>query len=151
VLGILEQRGFHLAEHTLKSAPIRWWAGEGCIARERVLLSGDAAGADPLFGEGIPFAIGFGGAAAGCLAHAFATGDFTFSDYRRRALAHPIVRQIPTRATIARLGYGFPNRLFLSSVWALVGALVRNLDTAEKAWRMLDRANRAVQRVRGRR
>jgi flavin-dependent dehydrogenase len=145
----LERRGFRLGDQTLKSAPIRWWDGAGRIAQSRVLLVGDAAGADPLFGEGIPFALGYGGAAAATLVRAFATGDFSFSDYAERALAHPIVRQIPTRTTIARIGYRFPNRLFLSSVWLVVGALVRNLGSAEVAWRLMDRANHAVKRVVG--
>jgi flavin-dependent dehydrogenase len=40
--------------------PIRWYGREAKVAAPRVLLAGDAAGVDPLMGEGISFAFEYG-------------------------------------------------------------------------------------------
>ncbi len=147
VLGeALARRGLFLGDHQLKSAPIRWWDGRARLSAPRVLLAGDAAGTDPLFGEGISFAIGHGEVAATCLDEAFGGGDLDFTDYRARLLEHPTVRQIPTRYAIARIGYRLRSPLIHGTIWALVGRLVPNLETAGRAWRMFARGHRLLGR-----
>src|SRR5262249_50655451 len=56
--------------------PIRWYGSRGALAAPHVLLAGDAAGVDPLMGEGISLALEYGEFAARGVSHAFATGDF---------------------------------------------------------------------------
>ena len=51
--GQMRQRQRRLNEYPLKGHPIHWFDRQGQFARERILLAGDAAGADPLLGEGI--------------------------------------------------------------------------------------------------
>lgn len=140
----IKPRGLALGDHQLKSAPIRWWDGRARLSRPRVLLAGDAAGTDPLFGEGISFAIGHGEVAAACLSDAFGGGDLEFADYNERLLEHPTVRQIPTRYAVARIGYRLRSPIILGTIWALVGRLVPNLETAGKAWRLFARGHRLL-------
>ncbi len=54
------------------------------IARPRALLVGEAAGIDPLFGEGIAQAIAYGALAGDYLAPRLAEGDLRFHDWTSR-------------------------------------------------------------------
>jgi hypothetical protein len=77
-----------LDHHAVKGHPLRWMHPAAVLSAPRVLLVGDAAGTDPLLGEGISFALGYGDVAARGLRDAFANGDFSFQDYRARVLDH---------------------------------------------------------------
>lgn len=101
----LAERGRNLDDYELKGHPIRWWDGNGRFSLPRVLLVGDAAGADPLMGEGISFALGYGQVAAATIADAFARQEFGYAAYRDRLLAEPLFRQLDRRTRLARLAY----------------------------------------------
>ena len=106
VLGnALAERERNLDDYRLKGHPIRWFDPEGRYAIPRVLLVGDAAGADPLFGEGIAFALSYGEVAAAMIEDAFARRDFSFADYNERLLAHRIFRHLALRNRLARIAY----------------------------------------------
>ena len=77
-------------EAARKAHPIRLYGGREPISAPGVLLAGDAAGVDPLLGEGISFALQFGLLAARTLAEGFAAGDLRFAAYARHgpALGH---------------------------------------------------------------
>ena len=60
----MDQLGFDLNDYEIKGHPIRWYSPENQISAPRILFVGDAAGADPLFGEGISIALGYGAIAA---------------------------------------------------------------------------------------
>jgi geranylgeranyl reductase family protein len=120
----LAERDRDLDDYKLKGHPIRWFDKEGRFAIPRVLLAGDAAGTDPLVGEGISFALGYGDVAAQAIADAFERQDFSFSDYRERILDHHLLKQLPTRLRLARMTYGvksaFLTRLGVRFVTLLV-------------------------------
>ena len=80
----MARHGYDLDDYKLQGHPIRWYSPRGQVSVPRVLLVGDAVGADGIFGEGISMALGYGKVAAGELAQAFSTGDFSFSGYKRR-------------------------------------------------------------------
>ncbi len=101
----LAERDRNLADYELKGHPIRWWDKNGRFAIPRVILVGDAAGADPLMGEGISFALGYGRVAAPALVDAFARQDFSFADYGDRIQADSLFGQLRTRVWLARLAY----------------------------------------------
>jgi len=103
---MLAQRGLDLADYQLKGHPIHWWAPGNELARPRVLLAGDAAGADSLFGEGIAFALAYGQVAAAALAEAFERKEFSFSDYGQLVQDHWLLRQLRARHLGARIAYG---------------------------------------------
>ncbi len=101
----MAKRDRQLTDYKLKGHPIRWWSKNGRFAIPRVMLVGDAAGADPLMGEGISFALGYGEVAAEAIETAFADQDFSFASYRELLLAHPLFRQLEIRTKLARFAY----------------------------------------------
>lgn len=101
----LASKDRNLDDYNLKGHPIRWWSSEGRFAIPRVILVGDAAGVDPLFGEGIAFALGYGEVASEAINDAFARQDFSFSTYRERLRQHSLFFQLRVRTRLARFVY----------------------------------------------
>ena len=95
-----------------QSFPIRWFDARDRYVRGRVILAGDAAGVDPLMGEGISCAFEHGKLAANAI------GKFLDGD--RSALRDTIARCMKVRwgrklgklAFAARHFYGPHHRLF---------------------------------------
>jgi geranylgeranyl reductase family protein len=121
----LAERDRDLDDYELKGHPIRWFDKDGRFAIHRVLLAGDAAGTDPLVGEGISFALGYGEVAAQTVASAFELQDFSFSDYRDRILAHYLLKQLPTRLRLAKMAYGMKSTFITRIGVRFVGLLFR--------------------------
>ena len=121
----MAERGRALDDYELKGHPIRWWSSDGVFSRPRVLLVGDAAGADPLMGEGISFALGYGEPAAAAIADAFARDDFRFADYRQRLLAHPLFKQLNVRTWLARYAYLLNYPIVVRLGWSLMRLFLR--------------------------
>lgn len=84
-----------------QSHPIRWFGPPGIIAVPNVLLAGDAAGVDPLLGEGIAPSLAYGDLAARLLMDAFSRRDFSFRDLASRAAGHPLPPFLVHRGAIA--------------------------------------------------
>jgi menaquinone-9 beta-reductase len=101
----LADRGHDLEAYELKGHPIRWWDRNGRFALPHVLLVGDAAGADPLMGEGISFALGYGRVAAQAIADAFKRRDFSYTGYRDHLLSDSLFKQLDRRTRLAHLAY----------------------------------------------
>lgn len=70
----------------IEGHPIHWFSPRSVMSGDRLVLVGDAAGAEPLFGEGIAPALGYGKVAAGVIASSFARGHFSFKTYKPRVL-----------------------------------------------------------------
>lgn len=123
--------GYRLEEADLRGWPIRLFDPFERFAAPGVILVGDAAGADPLFGEGISFALGYGRIAARAIRAAFAGQDFSFRDYRRRVLFAPLGQALTLRWLIAWLLYSLQWRWIQALLWrglkpivALLGLLL---------------------------
>ncbi len=123
----LARRQRNLADYPLKGHPIHWFDPKADFARPRVLFVGDAAGVDPLLGEGISFALAYGEVAAATIIDAFARQQFDFADYKVRILTHAILSQLCMRAKLARLAYRFRSPWLVRAVWRLAPWLVRGL------------------------
>jgi geranylgeranyl reductase family protein len=122
----LVDRNRDLDDYKLKGHPIRWFDEEGRFAIPRVLLAGDSAGADPLVGEGISFALAYGDVAAASITEAFENQDFSFAEYRQHILDHNILKQLPTRTRLARFAYRYSKyRLLAAICWRIVGFSIR--------------------------
>jgi flavin-dependent dehydrogenase len=121
----LDERERDLEDYKLKGHPIRWWDRDGQFSMPRVLLVGDAAGADPLMGEGISFALGYGQVAAGAIADAFERRDFSFATYQERILADPLFKQLDIRTRLARLAYKLNYPPFVRLVWRIIPWFMR--------------------------
>lgn len=112
----------------MNSFPIRWLDEESVVSVPRIMFVGDAAGVDPLFGEGISYALAYGEAAAMAVVSAFNHGDFSGDDYSQQIMQHPILRQLRGRRNMAKLLYSFcghPARLRL--IWKAAPLLFRCL------------------------
>jgi flavin-dependent dehydrogenase len=120
----LARRGAVPDRCELKGHPIRWFHPRDAFSAPRVLLVGDATGVDPLLGEGIRFALGYGEVAALERRDAFARGDFSLGDYRARVLDHRIGCSLRRRAAVASLVYRIRARRLLRFLWSSFGPLV---------------------------
>jgi menaquinone-9 beta-reductase len=80
------------------------------LARPGALLVGEAAGIDPVLGEGIAQAILYGAAAGRYLARAFARGDLSFSDWPRALLRSRVGFDLRIRTRAPALVYGVTRR-----------------------------------------
>jgi geranylgeranyl reductase family protein len=89
-----------------KAHPIRLYRNRQALSAPGVLLAGDAAGVDPLLGEGISFALQFGQLAARALADGFATGDLCFRGYDRSVRQSAMGRKLRRLGFAARMMYG---------------------------------------------
>lgn len=100
--------------------PVHWFSPRNRFSMPRLLLVGDAAGVDPLFGEGIAPALAYGELAAATLRDAFAREEFTFREYRRQILRSRLGQNLTVRWAIAWFSYrlsGSP--VFMQMLWAL--------------------------------
>lgn len=121
----LAERERNLEDYTTKGHPIRWFNSRGRLSAPRILLAGDAAGVDPLFGEGISLALGYGSVAADAITAAFAKNDFSFVDYRQRVLRHSLLWQLPWRVRLARFAYMLKYPWLVRLGWAAARLLMR--------------------------
>lgn len=94
--------------------PIRWFDSSDRFAAGRVMLAGDAAGVDPLMGEGISCAFEHGKLAAQAIG-AFLRGDGeAFSRYDAELHDGAIGRKLRKLAFAARRFYGPRHRLYFT-------------------------------------
>jgi flavin-dependent dehydrogenase len=95
-----------------RSFPIRWFDATDRFAQGSAMLAGDAAGVDPLMGEGISYAFEHGRLAAQAAAR-FLDGDCNaLDDYDRALHRGAIGRKLRRLAFAARRFYGPRHRLY---------------------------------------
>lgn len=123
----LEHHGYRIDEYKLQGHPLRWFEAKSAFSIPHVLLVGDAAGADALFGEGISIALGYGQLAARAIQQAFENGDFGFRDYRRSILRSELGKSLRRRTWLARVYYRLRNRTVQAFVWRRLGWLVESV------------------------
>jgi len=99
-------RQMGVASPRLEAFPIRWYDPPGAIGMEDALLVGDAAGCDPLMGEGISYAFEYGRLAAAEIARALAAGERDYGAYSAAVRRSWFGRKLRRLGTVARLFYG---------------------------------------------
>jgi flavin-dependent dehydrogenase len=109
--------------------PIRLFRAGAPLAGPGALLVGDAAGVDPLLGEGISYALEYGRHAAEELAGAFARRDLSFATYESRIQASAMGKKLRRLAFATRLFYG-RSRAF----WFWVAQLSRRAQNVGMDW-----------------
>lgn len=122
----MARHGFDLNEVELKGYPIRWFSPKNRLSVPRVVLVGDSAGADPIFGEGISIALGYGAIAAGEIRNAFHRGDFSFSKYRSRVLLSPLGQTLLVRWAVSQILYRLRWRWIQKFLWRSMGWMIRS-------------------------
>lgn len=116
--------GYNMGDYELKGHPIRWFDPFRAMCVPRVLLAGDAVGADPIFGEGISMALGYGRLAAQEAAQALLRDDFSLKDYRRRVLFSPLGQTLVARWVITYIIYPLRWKWFQILLWWLLKPVV---------------------------
>ncbi len=121
----LSERHLDLDTYELMGNPGRWFDPKAQFSMPHVLLAGDAAGIEPLGGDGISCALWYGEAVADELVGAFKSGDFSFAGYREHLLAHPLGQHMAQKTSQAKRLYGMHNRFSLKLFWLLLGLRMR--------------------------
>jgi len=116
--------GYDLNDYEVKGYPIRWFSPEHLMSVPRVLLVGDAAGADPLLGEGISMALGYGALAAREISESFQRGEFSFRGFKRRVVRSGLGQTLLVRWFIAHIIYPLKWRWFQILTWRISKPLV---------------------------
>ncbi|HXM51191.1 MAG TPA: NAD(P)/FAD-dependent oxidoreductase [Pyrinomonadaceae bacterium] len=104
----LGEHGIDANRFEQKSHPLLRYEPRAPCSLDRVLLTGDAAGVDPLFGEGITSALALGMIAAQSANNAIRSNDFSFSTYDKRIRSSAIGRTMRRRRFLARRLYAKP-------------------------------------------
>ncbi|NDJ54742.1 MAG: hypothetical protein GYB68_16865, partial [Chloroflexi bacterium] len=113
----LAERDIHLDQVQLEGYPVRWFNPHATFSWPHVLLVGDAAGVDPLFAEGISYAMEYGQIAAQAIHDAFTRDDFSFTDYRSHLIDHRLGQLLKRRTAIAQSIYNHRLPPFWSLLW----------------------------------
>lgn len=121
----LNARDLDLNAYALQGHPERWFDPNVKHSAPRVLLAGDAAGTEPLLGEGISYALEFGRFAARYALGKFAREDFSFADYEEKIRASSFGRWLRLKRFAAHYLYGNQPRWFYEGGWQLAGLILR--------------------------
>ncbi|HHH10645.1 MAG TPA: NAD(P)/FAD-dependent oxidoreductase [Sorangium sp.] len=137
----LRRQGFNPDDLQLRQYAERGLPLHAPLSRERVLLVGDAAGVDPVLGEGIAQAIFYGEAAARYLARVITKKDYRFGDYRSFMARQRIGLDLRLRAAALPLVYGRTRPRI--ERWIQRSAALSDVGLAYFAGRRISRAKAA--------
>lgn len=116
----LSEREVNLREWKLEGHPERWFDPKEKHSAPRIVLAGDAAGAEPWLGEGISHALDFGIRAADYVTDAFAKNDFSFADYSATISKSALGRRLRVKKFIAHYVYGNRGEWFYRAGWRML-------------------------------
>jgi flavin-dependent dehydrogenase len=120
----MKRHGFNLDDYQIKGHPIRWYNPRSKISMPRVILVGDAAGADSVFGEGISIALGYGAVAAQEIAESFRRNEFSFHGYKRRLARSGLGQTLFARWIITYIIYPIKWKWFQILLWRILQPIV---------------------------
>ena len=118
------RHGYEMGDYKLEGHPLRWFEPKSVFSAPHILLVGDAAGADALFGEGISIALGYGSLAARTIQAAFTDDDFSFGDYKGAILQSEMGKSLRRRTWWAGFFYRLRWRWIQSLVWHHLGSII---------------------------
>ncbi len=121
----LQARGLNLDAESLMGHPERWFDPHTPHSAPRVVLAGDAAGTEPLIGEGISHALNFGILAARAVQNAFVRGDFSFRDYNRLVSHSALGRRLRLKHFLAHFFYANNRRWQYRLAWHVAQLVFR--------------------------
>lgn len=121
----MAERERNLDDYKIKGHPIRWGDPNEPLSQPHIILVGDAAGADPLMGEGISFALGYGDVACKAITDAFARSDFSFTTYNDIVWNHYLFKQLNMRIKLARFAYLMKYPWFIRAGWVVARQVIR--------------------------
>ncbi len=108
----------------IEGHPLHCFTPDNHFSAPRVVLVGDAAGADALFGEGIAPALAYGQVAARAIVQAFETGDFSFTDYWRRIFFSQLGGYMLFRWWVSWWAYQLSDQAwYMHLFWTIAGGM----------------------------
>jgi menaquinone-9 beta-reductase len=119
-----ERHGYRLEQYKLEGHPLRWFEPRSAFSAPHVLLAGDAAGADALFGEGISIALGYGGLAAEAIRDAFTREDFSFKGYKKAILRSELGKALQRRTWLSKAYLPLRSRAIHALLWRQLGGVI---------------------------
>lgn len=119
------RHGQNLDDYKLAGHPIRWFERRGPFSAPHVLLVGDAAGVDAIFGEGISAALGYGKLAAEAIREAFERGEFSFDGYRQKVLSDPLGIALSRRTFVSKFVYRLTIPAIQAFIWRRMGWFIK--------------------------
>jgi flavin-dependent dehydrogenase len=120
----LDSRAFRF-----RAFPIAGYGPKRPIAAPHVILAGDAAGAEPLMGEGISFALEYGKFAAQAIIEALRTKRFDFTDHTATLARSWLGKKLTRLYYATRFFYGPTGRW-----WFFLAARSRRLQSLGLKW-----------------
>ncbi len=102
---LLGSRNVNMDAVILQGHPERWYDASAKHSADRVILAGDAAGTEPLFGEGISHALDFGMRAATAAVTALREGEFSFRNYEAQIAWSALGRRLQAKRALANFAY----------------------------------------------
>ena len=120
----MDRFGFQIRDYEIEGHPIRWFSPKNPMAVPRVLLVGDAAGADPFLGEGISIALGYGALAAREIGEAFRQKNFSFKGYKQRVLQSSLGQALIARWFLTHFVYPLKWKWFQILLWRILKPVV---------------------------
>ena len=112
-----------------RAFPIYGYTPGRPLATSHVVLVGDAAGAEPLMGEGISFALEYGKFAAQAILPALRTKQFDFLQYTEQVRRSWLGKRLTRLHLTARLFYGSTSRF-----WFALAARSHRLQSIGLKW-----------------
>jgi flavin-dependent dehydrogenase len=112
-----------------RAFPINGYTPGTPLAAPNVVLVGDAAGAEPLMGEGISFALEYGKFAAQAISRALQTRRFDFADYTDHVARSWLGKKLARLHFATRLFYGGTRRF-----WFALAAHNQRLQSIGLKW-----------------
>ncbi len=117
---MMQARGLRLEDYGLVGHPERWYHPRGVYSVPGAVLVGDAAGADPLLGEGISMALWYGETVAPWIVEALERGDLSFAEYGQRLAESELGKHLTLRLRLAQFSYARSDR-FIRFWWRWLG------------------------------
>ncbi|MBI3537816.1 MAG: hypothetical protein HY070_09695 [Chloroflexi bacterium] len=124
----LAQRAVELDDVHLMGHPERWYDPRAKHSAPRVLLAGDAAGTEPLLGEGISHAIHFGILAADAALDALRRENFSFANYERRIAWSRLGLHLRAKKIVAQVVFAAHGEWFYRWGFELLRILFANVN-----------------------
>jgi len=118
-----------VASRKFRAFPIYGYTPGRPLAAAHVVLVGDAAGAEPLMGEGISFALEYGKFAAQAILPALRTTRFDFSQYTETLSRSGLGKKLTRLHMTTRMLYGGNSRF-----WFALAARSRRLQSIGLKW-----------------
>jgi menaquinone-9 beta-reductase len=112
-------------EVKLQGHPLRLFNPFKPFSIPGVLLVGDSAGSDPLFGEGISLALGYGFIAAKTIKKSFEKNNYEFKNYKWAVLGSSLGQTLFIRKIIAEILYTFDWPWFQRVLWHVFKPIVK--------------------------